>query len=151
MPPRSAAPALNTGRKDAKGRIIYKRASGTEFVRAIGPDGKKRQQAPSKGRSSSSRSGSAYTLTGGQNARGRAIYTSAKGRRVVKLTSPSGKHYWGAPAQTKVGHHEATAFSNLHGRAIHTGPKGALYVLDSAGKRKVPARRKGASIPMLSW
>lgn len=131
----------NTGRKDAKGRTIWKGPRGGEFVRT--PDGRKR--VPAKGRGNRS---TAATNTGDRNARGRTIFRGPRGGIFVLL--PSGRKT--RPASTPSAHpssphHTRLArFDNVPIDVVRThimsklGPRDAMHLGAASRALHAPAK-----------
>jgi hypothetical protein len=94
--PRTTDPGTNTGRKDAKNRTIYQRASGTLFVQTRDGSGKMKRIAPAMGRGVA-HGPSQSRNTGRQNARGNPIWITATGKERSRRTSKSGAVYFTQP------------------------------------------------------
>jgi hypothetical protein len=136
--------ATNTGRKDTKGRSIWKGPRGGEFVMIKGE-----KRPPAKGH---------YTNTGEKNAIGRTIVRGSRGKQYAigadgrRTTIHRGVSFNG-PTQSlpkysggsKQGVAVDTGRKDADGRIIWRGPRGGLFVKTSRTKTGKAAPRKTAS------
>lgn len=149
--PRTAPPATNTGSKDAKGRTIYQRPSGTLFVKSMDASGQMKRIPPAKGAASRE----SAVLTGRMNALGRPTWITTGGAEKIYLTSKTGKTYYSKPATgtrspRKAHVYTAAGRSNARGFPIFLGPSGNVIQRVSAKTGKTyygkPYTRTAASV-----